>query len=172
MPKATEPTPGTLCNRPGQAFTAVAGGPALMHKRSQSAAKNTYSPNTRVRAACVHRFTSFPPEVELLDAAYWLEVVGALAGTDSNAELAALTRAFGAPAVKGFIVIFDFVIADALRLFGENRAAPPASPDLDPGDGRPCPLRSTVPASIPRRAPSTSKRCSTGWFPRRCGFGS
>jgi len=99
-------------------------------------------------------------------------LVGSLAGTDSNAELAALTRAFGAPAVKGFIVIFDFVIADALRLFGENRAAPPASPDLDPGDGRPCPLRSTVPASIPRRAPSTSKRCSTGWFPRRCGFGS
>lgn len=59
-----------------------------------------------------------------------------LAGSNANAEVAALTRRFGANDVKAFITTFDFVVADALRLVKKNALALPAIPDPDPKDGK------------------------------------
>jgi hypothetical protein len=63
-------------------------------------------------------------------------LVGVLAGPSANAEVASLTKQFGAPTVKQFISTFDFVIADALRLVKENNIALPAAPSPDPKDGK------------------------------------
>jgi len=63
-------------------------------------------------------------------------LVGVLAGPNADAEVASLTKQFGAPTVKQFITTFDFVIADALRLVKEKGVALPASPDPDPKDGK------------------------------------
>ena len=63
-------------------------------------------------------------------------LVGVLAGSDANAEVAKLTKQFGAPTVKQFITTFDFVIADALRLVKENKIALPSTPQPDPKDGK------------------------------------
>jgi hypothetical protein len=63
-------------------------------------------------------------------------LVGVLAGPNANAEVASLTKQFGAPTVKQFITTFDFVIADALRLVKENNIELPAAPDPDPKDGK------------------------------------
>src|SRR5664279_5634012 len=63
-------------------------------------------------------------------------LVGVLAGPNANAEVASLTKQFGAPTVKQFITTFDFVIADALRLLKENNITLPAAPTPDPKDGK------------------------------------
>jgi hypothetical protein len=63
-------------------------------------------------------------------------LIGVLAGPNANAEVARLTKQFGAPIVKEFITTFDFVIADALRLVKAHGIALPASPDPDPTDGK------------------------------------
>jgi hypothetical protein len=63
-------------------------------------------------------------------------LVGVLAGPNANAEVAKLTKQYGAPTVKEFITTFDFVIADALRLVKENGIALPATPTPDPTDGK------------------------------------
>jgi hypothetical protein len=63
-------------------------------------------------------------------------LIGVLAGGNVNAEVADLTKQFGAPAVKGFITTFDFVIADALRLVKAHGMALPVEPDPDPTDGK------------------------------------
>lgn len=63
-------------------------------------------------------------------------LVGVLAGSNANAEVAGLTKQFGAPTVKQFITTFDFVIADTLRLVKENNIVLPAAPVPDPKDGK------------------------------------
>jgi hypothetical protein len=63
-------------------------------------------------------------------------LIGVLAGPNANAEVAGLTKQFGAPTVREFITTFDFAIADALRLLKAHGIALPASPDPDPKDGK------------------------------------
>jgi hypothetical protein len=65
-----------------------------------------------------------------------LTLVGVLAGRNANAEVAKLTRHYGASAVKQFVTAFDFVIADTLRLAKRNGSTWPALPVPDPTDGK------------------------------------
>jgi hypothetical protein len=65
-----------------------------------------------------------------------LTLVAALAGSEANADIARLVARFGAPAVKDFIVTFDFVVADAQRLMKQRGIALPANPEPDPAAGK------------------------------------
>ena len=57
----------------------------------------------------------------------------AVDGPAVNADVATLTKQLGAPAVKQFVVSFDFAIADALRLLALRRVSLPApAPAPDP----------------------------------------
>jgi hypothetical protein len=65
-----------------------------------------------------------------------LKLVGALAGSEANADIARLVARFGAPAVKDFIVTFDFVVADAQRLMKQRGIELPANPQPDSAAGK------------------------------------
>ncbi|MBV8580005.1 MAG: hypothetical protein JO225_09265 [Candidatus Eremiobacteraeota bacterium] len=64
------------------------------------------------------------------------KLVGALAGPLAPAEVKSLTAKFGADNVTSFITVFDFVIADALKIAGEKKVALPDAPSVDPKDGK------------------------------------
>jgi hypothetical protein len=62
-------------------------------------------------------------------------LLSVLAGPDAGACVARLVRRYDAPSVKTFILIFDFVVADALRRGRKSGIAPRASAAPDPSDG-------------------------------------
>jgi hypothetical protein len=62
-----------------------------------------------------------------------LNLIGVLAGPNANDEVARLVRTYGAAEVKAFIVTFDALIADALRLAGEGGRSDAAVPSSTSG---------------------------------------
>lgn len=61
---------------------------------------------------------------------------GVLAGERASAELNKLTKQYGADVKTSFLDVFDFVIADALRLAAENHVTFPKSAAPSPKDGK------------------------------------
>lgn len=64
------------------------------------------------------------------------ELVSVLAGDKTQAELASLTQKFGAANVNSFVDVFDFVIADALKIVTAAKVALPSAPSPAPSDGK------------------------------------
>jgi len=62
-------------------------------------------------------------------------LVGVLAGKDANAEVAKLTKQYGADGVKKYLAVFDFVVNDAVKRATEAGVKFPATPNPDPKDG-------------------------------------
>jgi hypothetical protein len=58
------------------------------------------------------------------------------AGPSTKAEVAKLSTQFGAKKLQSFLVIFDFVVSDSLRLVNEKKIALPKDPQPDPKDGK------------------------------------
>jgi hypothetical protein len=63
-------------------------------------------------------------------------LVGVLAGPNAKAEVAKLTAQYGADGVKGYLAVFDFVVADSLKLATAAGVKLPAAPDPSPKDGK------------------------------------
>jgi hypothetical protein len=59
-----------------------------------------------------------------------------LAGDKMEAEVAALTKEYGAAKFGQFVKTFDFVINDSLAIVTKAKVALPAKPDPDPTDGK------------------------------------
>ena len=64
------------------------------------------------------------------------KLVGVLAGSKTQAEVASLQQKFGADNVKSFLTVFNFVVSDSLRYVKEQKIALPSSPNPDPKDGK------------------------------------
>ena len=62
-------------------------------------------------------------------------LVGVLAGPKANAEVAKLTKQYGAANVKQYLAVFDFVVNDAVKRATEAGVKFPSSPSPDPKDG-------------------------------------
>jgi hypothetical protein len=62
-------------------------------------------------------------------------LVGVLAGPLTSAEVAKLTKQYGAANVQSFLATFTFAINDALRLAKQLNVALPTQPNPDPRDG-------------------------------------
>jgi hypothetical protein len=62
-------------------------------------------------------------------------LVGVLAGPLTNAEVAKLTKQYGAANVQSFLATFTFAIDDALRLAKQLNVALPTQPNPDPRNG-------------------------------------
>ncbi len=65
-----------------------------------------------------------------------LTLVHTLAGDKTDAEVASLKKQFGDAKVANFVKVFDFVIADSLRIVKEKNVALPSTPNPDPKDGK------------------------------------
>ncbi|MEO7040298.1 MAG: hypothetical protein ABI186_09745 [Candidatus Elarobacter sp.] len=63
-------------------------------------------------------------------------LVGTLAGPSTKAEVAKLTKQFGAAKLQSFLTVFDFVVSDSLRLVTEKKVPLPKAPKPDPKDGK------------------------------------
>lgn len=63
-------------------------------------------------------------------------LVGTLAGANTKAEVAKLTKQFGAKNVQSFLTVYDFVVADSLKIVTAKKIALPAAPSPDPKDGK------------------------------------
>lgn len=63
-------------------------------------------------------------------------LVGVLAGSKADAEVASLKAKFGADKVTHFVVIFPFVVSDALKIAKAKGVALPSEPNPDPKDGK------------------------------------
>lgn len=63
-------------------------------------------------------------------------LLGVLAAGKATAEENKLSKQYGADAVTSFLDVFDFVMADALRLAAENHVAFPKSAAPSPKDGK------------------------------------
>jgi hypothetical protein len=63
-------------------------------------------------------------------------LVGTLAGTNTKAEVAKLTKQFGAANVQSFLTVFDFVVADSLKIVTAKKIPLPNQPKPDPKDGK------------------------------------
>ena len=63
-------------------------------------------------------------------------LVGVLAGPATKAEVAKLTKQFGAKNLQSFLTVFDFVVSDSLRLVNEKHVALPKRPKPAPSDGK------------------------------------
>jgi hypothetical protein len=62
-------------------------------------------------------------------------LVGVLAGKNADAEVAKLTKQYGADGVKQYLAIFDFVVNDALKRATEAGVKFPSTPAPNPQDG-------------------------------------
>jgi hypothetical protein len=62
-------------------------------------------------------------------------LVGVLGGSMTKAEVAKLTREYGAAKVSSFLATFTFAINDVLRIVQEKKIALPSDPIPDPKDG-------------------------------------
>jgi len=58
-------------------------------------------------------------------------LVKALAGAQTDAEVASLKQRFGDEKVGNFVKVFDFVVADSLKIVTEKHIALPAKVMLD-----------------------------------------
>lgn len=65
-----------------------------------------------------------------------LTLVKRLAGAKTGAEVASLNKKFGAAKVGTFLKVFNFVVADALKIVTEKRVALPKVPSPNPNDGK------------------------------------
>lgn len=63
-------------------------------------------------------------------------LVGVLAGPNAGAEVAKLTKQYGAAGVKQYLAVFDFVVTDSLKLATAAGVKLPAQPKPDPADGK------------------------------------
>jgi hypothetical protein len=63
-------------------------------------------------------------------------LVGALAGANAKAEVAKLTKLFGQENVKSFLTVFEFVVADSLKIVTAKNLPLPDEPKPDPTDGK------------------------------------
>jgi hypothetical protein len=63
-------------------------------------------------------------------------LVGALAGPSTKAEVAKLTKQFGAAKLKSFLDVFNFVVSDSLAIVTKKKIALPSSPNPNPKDGK------------------------------------
>jgi hypothetical protein len=64
------------------------------------------------------------------------KLVGTLAGPLAPAEVKSLTAQFGADNVSSFLTVFNFVIADSLRLVTAAKVPLPSTPVPDPTNGK------------------------------------
>ena len=64
-----------------------------------------------------------------------LTLVQTLAGDNTHAEVASLKQKFGTAKVTNFVNVFNFVVADSLRIAKEKNVALPSTPSPDPKDG-------------------------------------
>jgi len=64
------------------------------------------------------------------------KLVGVLAGDKASAEVDKLTKQYGADNVKSFLVVFDFIVADALKIVTEKKIPLPSTPEPSPADGK------------------------------------
>jgi hypothetical protein len=62
-------------------------------------------------------------------------LVGVLAGKNAHAEVAKLTKQYGAANVKQYLAVFDFVVNDAIKRATEAGVKFPSTPSPDPKDG-------------------------------------
>jgi hypothetical protein len=63
-------------------------------------------------------------------------LVGTLAGPATNAEVAKLTKQFGAAKLQSFLTVFDFVVSDSLKIVTAKHIALPKTPNPDPKNGK------------------------------------
>lgn len=63
-------------------------------------------------------------------------LVGTLAGSSTKAEVAKLTKQFGAKKLQSFLTVFDFVVADSLKIVTAKKVPLPKEPLPDPKDGK------------------------------------
>ncbi|MEA2721044.1 MAG: hypothetical protein QOJ39_2908 [Candidatus Eremiobacteraeota bacterium] len=63
-------------------------------------------------------------------------LVGTLAGAKTKAEVAKLTKQFGAKKLTSFLTVFDFVVADSLEIVTEKNVPLPKQPKPNPTDGK------------------------------------
>jgi len=63
-------------------------------------------------------------------------LVGVLAGPKAGPEVASLTKKFGATKVGNFVKVFNFVVADTLKIVTAKRIALPKTPSPDPKNGK------------------------------------
>jgi hypothetical protein len=63
-------------------------------------------------------------------------LVGTLAGSSTKAEVAKLTKQFGATKLQSFLTVFDFVVADSLKIVTAKKIPLPKQPQPDPKDGK------------------------------------
>jgi hypothetical protein len=63
-------------------------------------------------------------------------LVGVLAGPKAGPEVASLSKKFGATKVGNFVKVFNFVVADTLKIVTAKHIALPSTPSPDPKDGK------------------------------------
>jgi len=64
------------------------------------------------------------------------DLVKVLAGDKTAAEVAKLQNQYGKDDVASFLEVFDFVVADAIKVAGAKHVSLSAAPDPSPSDGR------------------------------------
>jgi hypothetical protein len=65
-----------------------------------------------------------------------VSLVKDLTGPKFNAEVGKLTSQYGKQKVSNFLQVFNFVVADTLKIAGEKHVALPSSPNPNPKDGK------------------------------------
>ena len=65
-----------------------------------------------------------------------INLVKVLAGDRTSAEVAKLQTQYGKDDVSSFLEVFDFVVADAIKIAGAKHVSLSAAPDPSPSDGR------------------------------------
>lgn len=65
-----------------------------------------------------------------------VKLIHVLAGNLTNAEVAKLTKEFGADKVHSFLTTFNFVVADSLRLVTKAGVVLPKTPKPSPSNGK------------------------------------
>lgn len=65
-----------------------------------------------------------------------MTLVKTLAGDKTTAEVASLQKKFGATKVGNFVKVFNFVVADTLRIVKAKHIALPSKPSPNPKDGK------------------------------------
>jgi hypothetical protein len=63
-------------------------------------------------------------------------LVGTLAGPNTKAEVAKLGKQFGAKNLQSFLTVFDFVVADSLKIVSAKKIPLPKEPSPNPKDGK------------------------------------
>ncbi|MGZ3503670.1 MAG: hypothetical protein ACXWNZ_02270 [Vulcanimicrobiaceae bacterium] len=64
-----------------------------------------------------------------------LKLIGVLAGKNTDAEVAKLTKQYGKDQVAQFVTTFNFVVDDSLKIATAKGVKLPATPNPDPNNG-------------------------------------